>query len=191
MGLHSASGLIIGSCWLVFLAVWAVGALTASAAKRVEPIASRLLHVSLVSLGGLLVTPWAAGIPGNHPLVPDIAAKDLAGVAVTAVGVAFAVWARLFLGRNWSGRITLKEGHQLIQSGPYRFARHPIYTGITTAILGSAVWEGRPGGFVAVACFLFGFGWKIRVEERWLTEAFGDAYRVYKQRVKALIPFVV
>jgi protein-S-isoprenylcysteine O-methyltransferase Ste14 len=188
---RSPFGLAIAACWLAFVAVFGVGALTASRAKRVESLSSRAVHMSLSALGALLLTPWGAAIPGNSPLAAPSLWRSLGAVTATALGVAFTLWARISLRRHWSGRVTLKEGHELIQSGPYRLARHPIYTGITTALVGVALLEGRPGGIVAVGCFLGAFLWKIRAEERLMTEAFGDGYRAYKHRVKALIPFIL
>ena len=188
---RSPYGLAIAACWLAFVAVFGVGALTASRAKRVEPVSSRAVHMSLSALGALLLTPWGAAIPGNTPFAEPGVGRGICAVATTALGVGFTLWARIALGRHWSGRVTLKEGHELIQSGPYRLARHPIYTGITTAIAGVALLEARPGGIVAVLSFLAAFLWKIRAEERLMTEAFGEAYRAYKKRVKALIPFIL
>jgi Isoprenylcysteine carboxyl methyltransferase (ICMT) family len=69
----------------------------------------------------------------------DDRAVEYAGTAITILGLLFSVWARIHLGQYWSGIITLKEGHKLIRSGPYRFVRHPIYTGFITAMTGSAI----------------------------------------------------
>ena len=112
------------------------------------------------------------------------------GLALTILGLGFAVWARIHLGRFWSGAVTLKENHELIRSGPYAFVRHPIYTGLLTAAAGTALARGTLAallGLVAigVACWL-----KIRAEEKLLTNHFGDTYLEYRRQVPALIPFV-
>ncbi len=102
----------------------------------------------------------------------------------------FTVWARLHLGRNWSGTVTIKDGHELITSGPYALVRHPIYTGLLLAMLGSALALGDWRGVAAFALAAGALWRKLRVEESWMQQQFGDAYQAYSQRVAALIPFV-
>ena len=113
------------------------------------------------------------------------------GAALTVVGVAFAVWARLRLAGNWSSDVTLKRDHELIVDGPYRWVRHPIYTGILVALIGTglAVGEWR----AAVAVVLAGAAWwrKLTIEEGVMRRQFGDAYIRYAGRTRALIPFVL
>jgi protein-S-isoprenylcysteine O-methyltransferase Ste14 len=177
-------------CWGVFMAVWWVSAFRVRSAKRKESAGSRSLHGGLIVIGSVLLLPYARVGPLGWTLLPAGAWREWGAMATVAAGVAFAVWARTFLGQNWSGNVTLKEGHELIQGGPYRFARHPIYTGILLSILGTGVWQGTLAGLLAVGCFGAGFSWKIRLEEQWLTEEFGEQYREYRRRVKALIPLV-
>jgi protein-S-isoprenylcysteine O-methyltransferase Ste14 len=119
-----------------------------------------------------------------------LAPRFVIGLALTILGLGFAVWARVHLGRFWSGMVTLKKDHELIRSGPYAFVRHPIYTGLLTAAAGTALARGTLAalmalGLVGVACWL-----KIRAEEKLLTNHFGDAYRDYRRQVAALIPFM-
>jgi protein-S-isoprenylcysteine O-methyltransferase Ste14 len=113
------------------------------------------------------------------------------GLSLTAGGLLFTVWARLHLGRNWSGTVTIKQGHELITSGPYAFVRHPIYTGLLLALLGSAIARGDWQGVLAFALAAGALWHKLRLEERWMRDQFGDAYDAYAQRVKALVPFVL
>jgi protein-S-isoprenylcysteine O-methyltransferase Ste14 len=110
-------------------------------------------------------------------------------LALTVAGLAFTVWARVHLGRNWSGTVTLKEGHELIRTGPYAYVRHPIYAGLMVALLGSAVACGELRaliGFVIVTAALVR---KLRIEERFMRESFPEQYRDYCAEVPALIPF--
>ena len=109
---------------------------------------------------------------------------------MTIGGILFAVWARWHLGRYWSGTITLKEGHKLIRTGPYRFARHPLYTGFLTAVLGSAVTAARVDGFIGFALVLISIVIKMRREEALTTREFGDEYRRFKEQVPALLPLI-
>ena len=116
-------------------------------------------------------------------------AVRIAGAVLTACGITFAVWARRHLGRNWSGRATMKIGHELVTSGPYHFVRHPIYTGVLTALFGSGLVDGP----IWMVVFLFGaltFIWRIRVEESYMVELFPDQYPAYRAKTKALIPAV-
>jgi protein-S-isoprenylcysteine O-methyltransferase Ste14 len=95
------------------------------------------------------------------------------------------------LGRNWSGIVTLKENHELITQGPYNLVRHPIYTGLLVAFLGSALARGQWRGLIAVAIVFWALWRKLRLEERWMREQFGEQYVAYSKRVSALIPYVL
>jgi protein-S-isoprenylcysteine O-methyltransferase Ste14 len=111
------------------------------------------------------------------------------GVVLCAAGIAFAIWARMHLGRNWSGTPSIKEEHELVTSGPYRFVRHPIYTGMILALFGSAL----VAGVLWLIVFLFftaNFLYRIPVEERYMMQLFPNQYPKYKKRAKALIPFI-
>jgi protein-S-isoprenylcysteine O-methyltransferase Ste14 len=92
---------------------------------------------------------------------------------------------------NWSGNVTFKEGHELIQSGPYRYVRHPIYSALLLMGLGSALYYAQAFGFALLGFALVVFAAKMRLEEKLMTEHFGDQYVDYRRRVKALIPFIV
>jgi protein-S-isoprenylcysteine O-methyltransferase Ste14 len=108
-----------------------------------------------------------------------------------ATGLALAVWARRHLGRNWSGIVTVKQDHELIRSGPYGLVRHPIYTGLLLAILGTAGAIGEWRGLFAFALITVGFVLKFKMEERFMSETFGEQYARYRAEVRSLIPFVI
>ena len=113
------------------------------------------------------------------------------GSAITMGGLLFSIWARNHLGNNWSQAVTIKEGHELITSGPYAIVRHPIYTGLLLAFLGSAIALGKWRGLLAVV-LVFAVLWhKLRLEEKWMRAKFGNSYESYSQRVKALLPFIL
>jgi protein-S-isoprenylcysteine O-methyltransferase Ste14 len=120
--------------------------------------------------------------------VPASDAAAWVGVALTGAGVAIAIWARWHLGANWSGVVTLKEGHELIRSGPYRTIRHPIYTGILVALLGTAVAAGEVRGLLAVAIAWLSFYTKARREESFLTQEFGDCFAEHTKRTGMFLP---
>ena len=113
------------------------------------------------------------------------------GAAVNLAGLLFTVWARIHLGRNWSGTVTLKQDHELITSGPYAWVRHPIYTGLLLGFVGLAIARGEWRSILAVVIIALAFWRKLRIEESWMLEQFGDAYRSYRRRVAALIPGVI
>ncbi len=109
---------------------------------------------------------------------------------ITLIGLVIVLWARTVLGGNWSTDTVLKENHELIQVGPYRYVRHPIYSGLLLMALGAAIFYGRATGFVAFAIFFVTFWFRAHQEEKLLTEQFPETYPDYKARVKKFIPFV-
>jgi protein-S-isoprenylcysteine O-methyltransferase Ste14 len=126
----------------------------------------------------------------GYALIPRCLAKALTGLTVTGAGVAYAIWARHTLADNWSAQPTLKEGHELVVSGPYSITRHPIYTGILIAVLGAAIMVGQVRGFVALGITFLAFWHKSRYEEDLMNKQFPDQYPAYAHKVKKLIPWV-
>lgn len=113
------------------------------------------------------------------------------GVILTVSAIAFAIWARVTLGRNWSGVvITLKEHHTLVSSGPYHFVRHPIYTGYFFATLGTALTIGSVASLLATGIIFLGFFMRMKKEEALMINQFPQEYPLYKTRTKKIIPFV-
>jgi protein-S-isoprenylcysteine O-methyltransferase Ste14 len=110
---------------------------------------------------------------------------------MTALGLMLAIWGRVHLGKEWSGRVELKPGHHLVRSGPYAWVRHPIYAGILWAVAGSALVARELTAALAVMVMLAAYRRKIRMEEAVLSKAFGAEYGAYRRVVKALVPFVV
>jgi protein-S-isoprenylcysteine O-methyltransferase Ste14 len=109
---------------------------------------------------------------------------------VTFLGVAFATWARLQLGGNWSSSVTIKQGHTLVRRGPYTIVRHPIYTGLLLATLGVAIIVGEYRGLFGVGVLFLAYWLKSSREERFMLEQFDGEYRQYQGQVKALIPYI-
>jgi protein-S-isoprenylcysteine O-methyltransferase Ste14 len=115
---------------------------------------------------------------------------EVLGTVLTILGLCFTVWARVHLGRYWSGIITLKQGHRLIRTGPYQLTRHPIYTGLLAAVLGTAIAASTGDAFVGFVVFTAAYVVKARREEALLTREFGDEYTRFKQEVPTLVPLV-
>lgn len=181
--------IVIIELWFVLLAVWVIGAFTAKRIARRERAGTRIVQfIIVVSAYELMFNPYLAiGVLGWRFFKPNITVS-WGGVALTAAGIAFAIWARFTLGRNWSGTVTVKEDHELIVRGPYRIVRHPIYTGFTLGMVGTALVVGQVRGLIAVALVVLAWRLKWPIEERFMLEEFGDRYAEYRKRVSALIP---
>jgi protein-S-isoprenylcysteine O-methyltransferase Ste14 len=184
--------LLIPAIWIAWLVYWYAARKNAKAVQRRESPASRAAHiVPLVLAVALFAFPdlWGGWLSARF--LPFGFTTYWIGIALLLAGLAFTIAARRYLGGNWSGTVTVKQDHELIRTGPYGFVRHPIYTGILLGFVGSAISLGEVRGMVAVGLVLVAFLLKIRLEERWMTENFGDAYRRYRTEVRALIPFVL
>lgn len=188
------AGMIL-ALWLIFTAYWAIAAIGVKRDIRrhawLGAIASRLLMALCVlllarspALGHLSRYRRSLRSVPAHPIIA------LSGVVLCALGIALAIWARWHLGRNWSAVPTLKAGHELVTTGPYAHVRHPIYTGILTALLGSALTLGVGALIAFVGCCIV-FLWRVQVEERLMQQQFPHAYPAYRARTKALIPFIL
>ena len=176
--------------WLAWVLYWVVSAFSAKTTQRRESLGSRLSHVVPLLIGVTLIA-WPR-VPWDWlslPLLPHRPLTYAVGLALLMLGLAFTVWARLHLGRNWSGTVTLKERHELIRSGPYAYVRHPIYTGLLLALLGSAVACGELRALIGWCVVAGAFIRKLRIEERFMREIFPGEYPRYCAEVPALIPF--
>jgi protein-S-isoprenylcysteine O-methyltransferase Ste14 len=176
--------------WLAWVLYWVVSAFTAKTTRRRESPGSRLSHVLPLLFGVYLVVWPRVRVPWlSVQVLPDVLARYWLGLLLVAAGLGFTVWARVHLGKNWSGTVTQKEGHELIRSGPYAYVRHPIYTGLLTALLGSAIALGEPRGFLGALLVLASFWRKLRIEEGFMRELFPGQYERYIAEVPALVPF--
>jgi protein-S-isoprenylcysteine O-methyltransferase Ste14 len=187
-------GYLFGAAWVLWLVYWGVSAANVKQATRVESALSRFGKYALP----LMVAVWLmiagrtfAGTLLGERFVPALEWVAWLGFILTLAGLAFACWARVVLGRNWSGVVQLKQDHELIVRGPYSIVRHPIYTGLLLAFLGSALAIGEWCALLATAIVAVSFWRKLRLEERWMRELFGEQYLNYMHRVKALVPWVL
>ena len=174
---------VVVVAWAAFWIYWGV---TALRSKR-GTVSFDGLRLRLVLAVAVLLVVWLV-----HPerLVVHSVALEILGAAIVLGGLAFAVWARVHIGRNWGMPMTLKEEPELVTSGPYRFVRHPIYTGILVAVLGTGLAINLVALLIAAAVGVF-FYYSATVEERNLGAAFPVAYPAYRARTKMLIPFVL
>ncbi|MEO8442805.1 MAG: isoprenylcysteine carboxylmethyltransferase family protein [Betaproteobacteria bacterium] len=178
--------------WLSWAIYWSLTSRNVKTTARQESLPSHLSHI--VPLVLAIVLLWLPSLPvpwlGDR-FIPPSAWAFWIGALLTTAGILFTVWARVHLGRNWSAIVTIKQGHEFISSGPYAIVRHPIYSGLLLAFVGSALARGEWRGVVAVLIALAAFWRKLRIEERWMREQFGEQYVAYCRRVAALVPFII
>src|SRR5580765_5546320 len=176
--------------WLAFFICWNIAGFFVNRTRWRDGAWQRFQYMVPMSLGFFLIFHNWRALHVFHGRLYDSNAMRWIGNLGTIGGHLFAAWARFTLGRLWSGMITLKEGHRIIRSGPYRIARHPLYTGFLTATLGSvlvvATGDAVIGGVLMFAAILT----KLWREEALLTREFGDEYLQFKREVPALMPFV-
>jgi protein-S-isoprenylcysteine O-methyltransferase Ste14 len=177
--------LVFALGWAAFWLYWLVAAFSVKRGRvpwsRELPIRAviAVVVILLIRLGafrghGVSADPWRAGI----------------GLVVFVLGLGFAIWARMHIGRNWGSPMTQKDEPELVTSGPYSLVRHPIYSGILAAGVGTAValsWLWLTAVALAGVYFLY----SAMVEERYLTDQFPDGYPIYKRSTKMLVPFIL
>ena len=183
---------IISACWILFAVIWLLAAFATKQSVYQESRAQRLRYIIPLLLGWFLLTKGhRLSDPLNHRVIPHLEALAWIGAVLCIAGLLFCVWARFTLGRNWSGVVTLKGGHELITSGPYAFVRHPIYTGLLTMFVATVIVLGHVAGIIALPLVFVSFWVKLRYEEKLMLEKFPNEYGAYQQRVKRLVPFVL
>ena len=175
--------------WVVFAVVWVIGAFRVKRVVRKEDVLTGLGHNIFLILGALLLMGFPHAV--SERVFPKSLEGFFLGLVLTTLGIAFTIWARVVIASNWSANVTIKEGHELVTSGPYRLVRHPIYTGLLLALAGTAIAFGTLGALLSLPLFLVGFWLKLRIEERFMRHQFGAAYDAYAARTKALIPFLL
>jgi protein-S-isoprenylcysteine O-methyltransferase Ste14 len=175
--------------WDVWMVSWIVAMVWSRRAAARPPALDQLVHWLPTAIGfGLL----AFGSLRTHfaPLwrLPGVAGWVLAGVC--GAGLLFTWWARVSLGSLWSGSVSRKEDHTVIQGGPYRLVRHPIYTGLIVAAVAQGALIGMAANLIGALLMTFGFWLKARLEERFLSKELGAAtYSEYRRRTPMLVPF--
>ncbi|MGH9079545.1 MAG: methyltransferase family protein [Acidimicrobiales bacterium] len=177
--------IIIATIWIVFWLYW----LAASVRTKTTQGGSRSFVGIRVVLVLAVLALFRAGVFKGHAGTIDNPWLRGLGLAVFLVGIALAVWARVSIGRNWGTPMSEKVHPELVTSGPYRYVRHPIYSGIILGMVGTAVAVG-PYWLVAVALIGAYFIYSATVEERTMERLFPEVYPAYKRSTKMLIPFI-
>ena len=177
---------VLAVLWAAWLASWLAAARWSARTVIRQPVGERILH-SVPIWGGLILVLARPEALGSLPF-PATDWLAWAGIALALAGLAWTWWARIHLGRMWSIEAALKEGHTLVRSGPYALTRHPIYSGLLVAFAGTELVDGRPSTLIGLLVIVAGLVLKLRQEERILASHFGEAYRSYQSRVRALVP---
>jgi protein-S-isoprenylcysteine O-methyltransferase Ste14 len=182
-------GAVVQSAWFVFGACWLLAALRLNRMKRREPAGDTFVRILLGGTAFWLLYYSAPQYPIlNSRFVPYAPWIQALGAALTCLGIAFAIWARYHIGRYWSSSVSLRAGHQLVRTGPYSRIRHPIYSGILLALLGTALVIGRYRALLAFIIMLVGFAWKASREEALLAGEFGPAFEEHKRLTGFFLP---
>ena len=177
--------------WIGWLLSWVAASFwSGRTAKRATTWETWAYRVAIFA-GALLIAPWTATALGEKRLWEVGKAGTYALLGVMLAGLLLTWLARIHLGRLWSSAITRKEEHRIVDTGPYAFVRHPIYAGIITALIATAIIEATFVALVGAVLITLGLWLKARAEERFLMEELGpDAYSSYCRRVPMLIPFL-
>jgi len=185
--------------WVAWIIYWVLGEPLYQYARHQSKTALKrggrnniLSYIFLMAAFGVLQVSFAGRLAFlGEGFLPDTIVVSLTGFVLTIAGLAFSVWARVYLGSNWSPIATLKRDQTLVRTGPYGIVRHPIYSGLIIAIIGTALVFGGYRVIVSIVC-VFLFAWvRITEEEKLMSKQFGEDYVRYKREVKAIIPRVI
>ena len=180
---------IVAICWLAFFASWAILAAVLGGGSGRKPRVVTGLVIRLLIAAALVLGAIYANRSSTQVFDVDTGDLAAAGAVVCVVGLAFAIWARVTLGANWGMPRTLHENPELVTSGPYRYVRHPIYTGMAAMFIGTTLVEPY-AAIPAVLVILYSVFSALR-EEKDMQRQFPDAYREYRKRSKFLVPFLI
>lgn len=181
--------IVFAVLWIAWIVSWTAAAFWSSRAEKRALSWQTAVYRTAIVAGAVLLTPRAARRLAVAPLWDVGYDGAYALAALTLAGLLFAWWARIHLGRLWSGSITRKQDHRVIDTGPYALVRHPIYTGLIFALFASAIAQGTGTALAGAALIAFGLWLKARAEERFLAAELGaDAYDAYRRRVPMLMP---
>jgi protein-S-isoprenylcysteine O-methyltransferase Ste14 len=182
--------LVVIGCWLIFLGYWIVSAFKVKATVERGSFQSTLAYRLPLILGFVLIGRFRWDAHLNLSLTPESEVTRWAGAMVCVAGLIVTIWARATLGTNWSSNVQFKQDHQLVKAGPYRFVRHPIYTGILIMSSAQAIQFGRLHFWLGLLIVFIGLWIKLKQEEAVMLKHFPE-YVEYRKQVKAIVPFLV
>ena len=183
---------ICGCLWIVWWLIWLAWAFRSKQTRQRESIGS-LFTYAFIGWFAMYIFISARGLGAwlHTDVLPYHPWMGWIGIAITSLGFALTLWARYILGSNWSGTVTIKVDHELIRSGPYRYVRHPIYTGIILAFIGTALARDQWRGVVAFPLLWVAFTIKRLKEEQFMRQTFGEQYTEYSKTTGAIFPVLL
>jgi protein-S-isoprenylcysteine O-methyltransferase Ste14 len=182
--------ILIPTLWIAWLGYWWYSARDVKRTAWSEPLRARLKHrLPLILAVLFFAAPRLVPRVLTRRFIPAGLPYLVLGTVLLALGLGFSVWARRHLGRNWSAHVVVKEDHALIRTGPYRYVRHPIYTGILLAFFGMTLTIGEWRALIGFAFALLAFAVKSGQEELRMRATFPE-YDRYQRETAALIPYV-
>lgn len=175
--------------WFIWCILWLLMAAWSKPSKRREFPWQRLEHVIPMVAGFLLIYNhiFAWSFLSNR-IIPPNDTVTIAGLSLTLGGLVFAVWARIALGANWSGTVTIKSGHNLIRRGPYRWIRHPIYTGLLASFVGTILLQGEVRSLLGFVFVFLALHRKAKREESFLAQEFGREFAEHAKHTGMFLP---
>jgi len=195
-GIFGVHDLYVASSWIwpAFWVLWLVWGLITTRQRAVvkgDGGISPTIRLVVILVALVYFGPHFPSYLQARALWPGYSSLMAAGFLLEVLGLGLAVWARYYLGSFWSSAAVLREGHRVVDTGPYRLVRHPIYSGILLALLGTFLMAGSTLWLGILVVVVVIFGWKIRAEERLLTTELGEEYVNYRSRTRRLIPWLL
>ncbi|MBO9581566.1 MAG: isoprenylcysteine carboxylmethyltransferase family protein [Sphingobium sp.] len=190
-----APRMVILACWTIFWTSWLIMAFGVKKNRLEQPANERRRYTLPLLLGLLLMSNLIRTAPPLAFLARRIEGPGLVlawiGAGMAVIGLLIALWARVSLGRNWSGVVTLKEDHELVTRGPYAAIRHPIYTALILLFFALAFFIDTPVVYLGSLCILWSCWVKLKQEEALMLQQFPESYPAYMARTKRLVPGLV
>ena len=189
---------VIISCWVIFGLYWFISSSSVKSTQETRGWLAGNWHGIFLLIGGLFLSnlPFLAKVGVSISsltilLIPSSIVINVVIIVFAVTGLIVALIARRTLAGNWSRAVAFKEDHELITTGLYHYVRHPIYTGVLLMILATALSVGTLSAGIGFVIIVLGLWFKLRAEEEILTKHFPKEYSAYKDRTKALIPYIV
>jgi protein-S-isoprenylcysteine O-methyltransferase Ste14 len=183
------TGWLLTWLWALYWLAWGVFALING--EKNKRIANSLAYIGMfILVFAIASVEWWVKTQLPLNILPSYLTLTTIGYIFITAGFAFTLWARIIIGRNWSGDVELVQEHKLVITGPYKLARHPIYAGIFLAFLGTVLILVDVTGIVLLLLSIYFFTKKSIKEEKLLIEAYGNTYKEYKKHVKMFLPYI-
>jgi protein-S-isoprenylcysteine O-methyltransferase Ste14 len=180
--------------WLILISYWFISGIKAKKSVHKESYLKQFVFYWFPIIFAVYVLGpderFGNSLLKGH-FIPHTDHEGLLGLGLQVSGLIIACWSRYILGKNWSVSVQKKEDHKLITTGPYSLVRHPIYSGLLLMFLGNAIIVGKWRGLIGVLILFISFLFKLKKEEKWLSESFGQEYAEYMKKSSALIPWLI